>query len=72
MCWITFFCKITSEPDLFHEARHGYVDLSGSRIAKDFHILHNLLTEYNFTNYILVGPDSANVVQPAAIKLFRE
>ena len=46
-----------SEPDLY--PRDIY--LNGSRIGKDFRILHQLLIEYNFTNFTFVGPDSASV-----------
>ena len=62
---------LIAEPDLYHE-HEGVISLNGTRIGKDFVILHNVLSQYNFTNFTFVGPDSANVFTKAAVDLFAE
>ena len=47
-----------SEPNLYH-APSTY--LNGTRIGEDFRILHELLTQYKFTNFTFVGPDTGAV-----------
>ena len=59
---------LISEPDLFDES----VRLNGTRIGQDFVILHNLLSQYNFTKFTFVGPDSASVSLGASGQLFSE
>ena len=48
---------VSLEPDDFPKE----IYLNGTRIGKDFRILHKLLTQYNFTNFTFVGPDSGGV-----------
>ena len=62
---------LITEPDLYHE-HGGVVILNGTRIGRDFVILHNVLSQYNFTKFAFVGPDSANVFTKAAVDLFSE
>ena len=66
----TYFPFSFSEPDLFHKHSEK-ANLSGTQIGKDFTILHNLLYQYNFTNFTFVGPDPANVQSGSEIDLFR-
>ena len=62
---------LITEPDLYHE-HGGVVILNVTRIGRDFVILHNVLSQYNFTKFTFVGPDSANVFTKAAVDLFSE
>ena len=62
---------LITEPDLYHE-HEGVVSLNGTRIGKDFALLHNALSQYNFSKFTFVGPDSANVFTKAATDLFSE
>ena len=48
---------VSLEPDDFPKE----IYLNGTRIGKDFRILHKLLTQYIFTNFTFVGPDSGGV-----------
>ncbi len=35
--------------------------MNGTQIGEDFKVLHELLKQYNFTDFIFVGPDLANL-----------
>ena len=59
ICFIKYNHYVSEPNDYFYPKN---LPLNGARIGKDFRILHKLLlTEYYFTNFTFVGPDSGAV-----------